>query len=147
MEPRAGGPTTIVFTFSDNVAATDGTLDANEFTISNASFSSASISGNMLTLNLSSVVDQSVVSVTLHGIVDSNGDALSGDNDVEIRALVGDANQDQIVDGNDFTAVKAHAGQPLNQMSGNFLFDLNVNGLIARPDGHVVRVNRAHTVQ
>ncbi|MBA3963213.1 MAG: hypothetical protein H0X40_15115 [Chthoniobacterales bacterium] len=146
VEPRLGGPTTIVFTFSDNIVAADGMISSNEFTIVNATFSSASISGNELTLNLSNAIDQSVVSVTLNGINDTNNNPLTGDNDVAIRALVGDANQDQIVDGNDFTAVKAHAGQPLDQMSGNFLFDLNVNGVIARPDGHVVRVNKDHTV-
>jgi uncharacterized delta-60 repeat protein len=146
VEPRLGGPTTIVFTFSDNITAADGMISSNEFTITNATFGSASISGDELTLNLSNVIDQSVVSVTLNGIDDTNHNPLTGDNDVAIRALVGDANQDQIVDGNDFTAVKAHAGQPLDQMSGNFLFDLNINGVIARPDGHVVRVNKDHSV-
>ena len=46
VEPRANGPTTIVFAFSRDIAATDGTISSNEFTIVNATYSSASISGN-----------------------------------------------------------------------------------------------------
>jgi len=87
----AGGPTAVVFTFSDNVVAADGMISSNEFTIANATFSSASISGNELTLNRTGVIDQSVVSVTLNGIDDTDGNPLTGDNDVQIRALVGDA--------------------------------------------------------
>ncbi|MGN6727752.1 MAG: rhamnogalacturonan lyase B N-terminal domain-containing protein, partial [Tepidisphaeraceae bacterium] len=51
IEPRIGGGSTLVFTFSEPVHALDGTLSANEFSIQNAAFSSASISGNTLTLN------------------------------------------------------------------------------------------------
>jgi hypothetical protein len=117
VEPRANGPTTIVFAFNGNIAAADGMISSNEFTIVNATYSSAAISGNQLTLNLSSVVDQSVVSVTLNGIDDTNGNPTTGDNDVEIRALVGDADQDHTVAKTDLQAVKAHARQPLDQMS------------------------------
>ena len=45
VEPRANGPTTIVFAFNRDVAAADGMISANEFTITNAAFSSASITG------------------------------------------------------------------------------------------------------
>ena len=146
VEPRANGPTTIVFTFSDNVVATDGTIDSNEFTITNATFSNASISANTLTLNLSGVIDQSVVSVTLNGIQNTSGNPLTGDNDIEIRALVGDANQSQVVDKPDLQGVKDHAGEPLDQMSGNYLFDLDLDGTIGRGDGRVIKMNKLHTV-
>ena len=146
VEPRANGPTAIVFGFSGDIVAADGMISSNEFTIVNATFSSAVISGSELTLDLSAVTDQSIVSVTLNGINDLDGNALSGDNDVEIRALVGDANQDRNVTIDDSRAVKAHGGQPLDQMSGNYLFDLDLNGVIAKKDGRVVRINRGHTV-
>jgi hypothetical protein len=55
--------------------------------------------------------------VTLNGIDDTNGNPTTGDNDVEIRALVGDADQDHTVAKTDLQAVKAHARQPLDQMS------------------------------
>lgn len=146
VEPRAGGPTQVVFTFSENVIAADGMISANEFTIANASFNSASISGNQLTLNLSSVVDQSVVSVGLNGIGSTDGVPLSGDNDVEIRVLLGDTDQNQIVDKPDLQGVKLHAGEALDQVSGNYLFDLDLNGVIGRVDGRIVRLNKSHNV-
>ena len=55
-------------------------------------------------------------------------------------------NQDQIVNVSDLMAVKAHAGQPLDQMSGNFLFDLDHDGIIAKGDNKVVRADKLHTV-
>jgi hypothetical protein len=146
VEPRANGPTTIVFIFSDNIAAADGTIDSNEFTITNATFSSASIPANTLTLNLNGVIDQSVVSVTLNGIQNTSGNPLTGDNDIEICALVGAANQSQVVDKPDLQGVKDHAGEPLDQMSGNYLFDLDIDGTIGRGDGRVIKMNKLHTV-
>jgi hypothetical protein len=87
-----------------------------------------------------------VVSVTLNGITDTNGNALTGDNDVEIRALVGDATQNRRVSHPDSRLVNNHAGEVLDQMSGNFLLDLNLDGSISRADGQVARMNRFHTV-
>jgi hypothetical protein len=144
VEPRANGPTTIVFTLNGDIA--DGTIDSNEFTIVNATFGSASISGDQLTLNLTDVVDQSVVGVTLNGINDTNGNPVTGDTDAEIRALVGDAKQDRSVGLPDAQGVKMHLGVALDQTSENFLFDLDLNGTIARRDIRVIRANKAHTV-
>ena len=121
-------------------------ISSNEFTITNATYSSASISGNMITLNLTNVIDQSVVSVTLNGIDDTNNNPLTGDKDVEIRALAGDASQNQTVDKPDLQGIKDHVGQPLDQMSGNYLFDLDLDGVIGKLDGRVVKINKGHTV-
>ncbi|MBA3961301.1 MAG: hypothetical protein H0X40_05290 [Chthoniobacterales bacterium] len=144
VEPRAGGPTTLVFTFSEDVEAADGMISSNEFTITNATYSSASISGNMITLNLINVIDQSVVSVTLNGISDTSNNALTGDSDVEVRALFGDANQDQTVDKPDLQGINSHLGQTLDQT--NYLDDLNLDGAITRKDGRIVQMNKLHTV-
>ncbi len=144
VEPRAGGPTTLVFTFSDNVVAADGMISANEFTVTNAAFSTAAISGNTLTLQLSGVVDQSVVSVALHGLNDSHGAPLTGDNDVEIRALAGDANQSRVVDRSDFQLLRTQKGHPLDQT--NFLLDLNLDGVIGKADAQAIRQNKLHSV-
>lgn len=146
MEPRANGPTTVVFDFSEDIVAADGTIDSNEFTIVNATFSSAVISGNTLALNLTGATDQSVVSVTLSGIQDTSGNILTGDRDVEIRALVADANQDRSVGSADAQGVKMHLGETLDQTSENFLFDLDLDGTIARRDTRVIRANKAHSV-
>ena len=138
------GPTTIIFTFSDDVVAADGQLDSNEFAISNAAFGSASIAGNVLTLNLTNVVDQSVVQIALNGITGASGQPLVGDNDVEIRALTADANQDQTVDRGDIQLLRAHAGEPVSQ--SNYLLDLDLDGMIGAGDARLVRMNKLHMV-
>src|SRR5205823_1838069 len=60
VEPRLGGPTTLVFTFSEPIRAADGAVGANEFSIVHATFSAATIAGTTLTLNLSGIADQSL---------------------------------------------------------------------------------------
>jgi predicted outer membrane repeat protein len=144
VEPRTDGPTTLILTFSDNVVASDGTIDGNEFAIMNASFAGASSTGNQITLNLTNVIDQSVVSVALSGIESNEGTALSGDNDVEIRALLGDANQDRIVDRADIASLRAHRNQNVDE--DNFVLDLDLNGTVGPHDGRIVRGNKLHTV-
>jgi hypothetical protein len=119
-------------------------ISSNEFTIANAIFSSASISGNELTLNLSGVVDQSVVTIALNGINSTGGTPLSGDNDVEIRALLADANQDRAVGRPDLMLLRTHKGQIVN--SSNFVLDLDLDGLIGKGDNRLVGMNRSHSV-
>lgn len=36
--------------------------------------------------------------------------------------------------------------EPLDQMSGNYLFDLDLDGTIGRGDGRVIKMNKLHTV-
>ncbi len=144
VEPRSGGPSQIIFTFSDDVVASDGMISANEFTITNATYSSASISGNQLTLNLTGIVDQSVVTIALSGIESTGGDPLTGDNDVAIRALLGDANQNQVVDRPDITLLRAHMNEAVDNT--NFVLDLDLNGIVGPHDGRIVRQNKTHTV-
>jgi hypothetical protein len=144
VEPRSGGPTQVIFTFSDDVFASDGMISANEFTITNATFSSASISGNEITLNLSGVVDQSIVTIALSGLENASGDSLSGDNDLAIRALLGDVNQNRVVDRPDTMLLRAHMNEPVN--GSNFVFDLDLNGTVGPHDGRIVRMNKRHAV-
>lgn len=63
---------------------------------------------------------------------------------MEIGALLGDANQNRFVNRADAGALKWHMGEPLNQASGNFVLDLNLNGAIDRSDARIVRKNGAH---
>jgi hypothetical protein len=144
VEPRTGGPTEVIFTFSSNIVASDGMISSNEFAITNATFSSASISSNELTLNLTNVIDQSVVTIAINGIEDTAGNGLNGDNDIAIRALFADVNQDKVVDRSDFTLVAQHQRESVD--SNNFLLDLDLDGLIRRVDGYLVKQNRHHTV-
>jgi PKD repeat protein len=143
VEPRSGGPATLVFTFNKDVAAADGTLSANEFTLTNATYASAAIVSSNLTLNLTNVVDQSRVTVVLNGISDLAGNLLAGTNAVRIRALYGDCNLNGTVSAPDVQYVKNRLLQTVN--SGNFQADLNCSGTISAPDLQAVKNNLLHT--
>ena len=128
VEPRVDGPTTIVFTFNHDIAAADGDFNCSEVTVTGADCIGAGASANRLRVHLRAVVDQSIVHVTLNGITDLAGHPLTGDNDVEIRALVGDINQNRNVYNNDYLILHNHDGEGTNP--GNFLADLDLNGAV-----------------
>lgn len=145
VEPRSGGPTTILFTFSDNITTVDGTLGSTNFSIANATFSDASITGNTLTLNLVSVLDSSLVLVSLNGIIDLASNALSGTDSLAIRALCGDVNQNGSATIGDMQAVKYRVGQAVS--TANFLCDVNLNGSITIGDMQAVKYNLFHEIK
>jgi hypothetical protein len=137
VEPRASGPTTLVLYFTENVTAADGVVNGNEFAIMNATYSSASISGNTVTLNLTNVVNQSVVSVSINGITSISGTTLMGDSDIEVRALVGDTNGSTSVNATDISQAKSKVG---NIVSGsNFWHDVTVDGNLNTSDVLLVK--------
>jgi len=128
VEPRRNGPTQVLFTFNKEMMPADGTLDATEFVLTNATFVSASIVSSNLTLNLTNVVDQSLVTVVMNGISDLAGNPLSGDRDVVFGALYRDVNGSRTVDVVDFQQTKWRLGQTAN--STNYWFDINCSGKI-----------------
>jgi PKD repeat protein len=144
VEPRLRGPTELLFTFNKDVTVADGTLDATEFALTNASYLSAAIVTSNLTLNLTNAVDQSQVTVVLNGLSDLFGNPLAGTNAVRIRALYGDATQSGSVTVSDLQFVKNRLLQPLS--SSNFLADLNLSGTITVSDLQVVKNNLLHSV-
>ncbi len=144
IEPRLNGPDTLVFTFSEPIKAAAGTLGAPNFMIGNGAFASASLSGNTLTLSLSGVVDQSVVSVALNALTDLAGNALAGVSTLNIQALYGDVNQSGSVSVSDLQGVKNHLLQPVD--ATDYLFDVNGSGAIGVSDLQAVKNNLLHSV-
>ena len=144
VEPRLNGPNTLVFNFTQNIAIVSGTPGASNFTITNGTFAGATISGSTLTLNLSGVVDQSMVTVGLNGITGAAGGALTGVSTVSVRSLYGDVNQTGSVGVSDLQGVKNHLLQPLD--GSNYLFDVNQSGSISVSDMQVVKNNLLHGV-
>ncbi len=124
----------LVLTFSKTIkgAGTGGAATPGQFVVNNAVISAASISGNVLTLTLSAMTDQSVVSIALIGITDASGNALAGPDTLYLRALAGDVNQNQSVSIGDLQAMKNQIGQTVN--SSNFLDDVNCDGIISVGD-------------
>ena len=143
VEPRISGPTQLVFTFNKAMAAADGTLDATEFTLTNATFVSANIVTSNLTLNLTSVVDQSKVTVVMNGLTDLAGNLLSGTNAVLVRSLYGDVNQSGTVNGVDLQQVKNNLLTTLTP--ANFLCDVNCSGTINAVDLQQIKNNLLHS--
>ena len=143
VEPRLSGPTQLVFTFNKAMAAADGTLDATEFTVTNATFVSASIVTSNLTLNLTSVVDQSKVTVVMNGLTDMAGNPLSGTNAVIVRSLYGDVNQSGTVNAVDLQQVKNNLLTTLTP--SNFLCDVNSSGTINAVDLQQIKNNLLHS--
>ncbi|MBI5820397.1 MAG: hypothetical protein HZA88_15625, partial [Verrucomicrobia bacterium] len=133
-----------LFTFNKEMMAADGTLDASEFTLTNATYVSASILSSNLTLNLTNAVDQSKVTVVLNGLSDLAGNALVGTNAVKIRSLYGDANQSGTVNIADMQVIKFKLASAVS--ATNFLYDVNLNGLINIADMQVVKTLLSHTV-
>ncbi|HEV7300323.1 MAG TPA: right-handed parallel beta-helix repeat-containing protein [Tepidisphaeraceae bacterium] len=137
VEPRLNGASQLVFTFSEPVKAVDGTLSGNEFSITNATFASASVSGNTLTLNLSSVVNQRYSAITFSGLTGLWGNLFSGAATLSVGNLLGDVNGNRSVTGSDQLLVKNGLLQPVTK--ANFLMDLNLSGSITGADQLLVK--------
>jgi len=132
IEPRLGGASQLVFTFSEPIVATDGAIGGNEFSISNATYSSATISGNTLTLNLSGVANARYAMISFTGLTGLSGNLVGGSTTLTVGNLLGDVNQNGSVTGSDQLLVKSRLLQPIT--SSNFLADLNLNGSVTGAD-------------
>jgi len=132
IEPRmAGGGHTIAFVFDRPVAAF-GVQTAMDQTGQIVPLQLATGASNEIVLVLSSVSDQSRVSLTVAGV---NG-AL--DVSAVLGFLLGDVSDSRRVTAGDISAVKARRGQPTDAV--NFRSDVNVSGSIDGADLSAVRV-------
>ena len=128
VEPRRGGPTTVVLSFSEVVIADDGVLDFSEFLVMGAAFRSVTVGagGRELVVTLSDAADGAIVTVGVGDVSDAAGNAVAGDVDVAVRALWGDANGSGVVDAVDVLAVRRAVALPLTDATA--VFDLDLNG-------------------
>lgn len=127
VEPRAGGTQKVLMTFNVNVAAADGTPSCNDVTLIGGTCTGVSISGAVVTINLTSQVN-SCVSVRASGIVDGGGNPIDGYDSVLINNHPGDVNANGPVNILDLQAIKNQLNQPVG--SSNFRLDVNCNGTI-----------------
>jgi uncharacterized delta-60 repeat protein len=134
VEPRAIGTShRLVYQF--NIAPGDpGTasmVDASGQIVGDAQ---AEASGMEVIVTMTGIADRQRVKVTLSGV----GGLLQVP--ATIGFLLGDVGSTRAVTASDISAVKAHAGQPVN--GNNFRFDLNASGTVDQADIAVVK-NRA----
>jgi hypothetical protein len=136
IEPRIGGIPgnhQIMFTFANNVSlASAGVIPAQ-----NGAGRLAGppiVNGNRITLNLTDVTNQQVLTVQLTGVSDG---LVSSDLTIPIGILAGDANADQRVNVADVNRTKAASGHLVNR--NNFRFDVNLDGQINVDDTNLVK--------
>ncbi len=138
VEPRViGAGHRIVFQF-DRAVATVGsvaTLDINGNPIGTAT---SAISGNEVTVTLTSVADISRVTVLVNGV---NG-TLSVS--ASIGFLVGDVNNSRTVNASDISGVKARSGVSID--ATNFKYDLNISGAINTSDISAVKARSGNSL-
>ncbi|MDB5296781.1 MAG: hypothetical protein JWO31_2764, partial [Phycisphaerales bacterium] len=144
VEPRSGGPTTLVLTFSAGVTAADGFLDAGDLLVSNATVADVSVAGATLTLQLTGAVDASTVTVDLSRLADLAGNGLGGTQAVAVRTLWGDANGSGAVNVNDVNLAKSRSGQALSAL--NYLTDLNASGDVNVNDANIAKSRSGRSV-
>jgi hypothetical protein len=144
IEPRRGGPTTFRFLFDKPVNALDGSLDANDFQIDDATFRSAQVAGSVLTLELDDVLDRSLITVSLTGFAGLDGSTVQGQTTVRARALYGDANGDGIVNAIDLGVLRSRVSRP--PTGAGLLFDLDLDGVVTATDLLLVRRRAGNTV-
>jgi hypothetical protein len=135
VEPRKGGATTLRLVFSEALVAADGLLNAGEFTLTNATFTSAAVetAGGLfvVTLELGGVIDRRLVTVALKGLADAAGNALAGDVDVAVRSVFGDVDGSGTVTSLDVLAIRGGQYRP---GAWNYLLDIDLSGAVNAVD-------------
>ncbi len=137
-EPRRGvpGEYQVVLTFSAPVTFSTPTTDGG-------TIASTTTAGNVVTVNLTGVPDQRTTTVSLPGTTSGGASATIN---VPLPVLIGDSNDDGLVNAGDAQQTKARSGQIATDEEGprNFRSDLNCDGVINGGDAIIARANSGH---
>lgn len=134
IECRTGGSSnnyTLVLTFPSPVTVSGAAVSSGIGTVT-----SASASGNEVTVHLIGVSNAQRITVKVHGLNDGTD---PGEITVPMHVLAGDVSGDGVVNSVDITEVRRESGQPTT--SANFRRDLTADGSINSADLTVVRRN------
>ncbi len=132
----------IKLTFSEPMEAIDGDVElADEVVISQGDGGAYFISDTELEIFLISIpANQTCLSITLSGLRSSlTGLSLTGDNDVHVGALYGDANRNKTVNTQDLSRVKSQLFQAVTDANADC--DVNCSNTINTVDLSVVKAN------
>src|SRR5207253_1211588 len=105
--------------------------------VTNATFSSATISGSTLTLALANVVNKKYSAITLAGLSDLAGNTLTGTATLTVGNLYGDVNGTATVNSTDIAIIKSKSGVAVTATS--YLYDITASGAINSTDIAVVK--------
>ena len=135
IECRSGGTVgeqTLLFTFVRDISSVDVSVVAGIGSVSG----NPSIFANQLRVNLTGVADEQTLTLALTNILDVQGQSLPNTN-VTIGFLVGDTNNDALVNASDVTQTKASVGQTVDD--SNLRSDVNADGIINALDVSFVK--------
>jgi hypothetical protein len=125
----AGGNYTLIFTFTSPITFSSASVCSGIGTVS-----SASVSGNQITVNLSGATSAEIVTICLGNV---NDGTVSGNVSFPLRVLVGDTNGNGAVNASDVSQTKSKSGQPVD--ATNFREDVTVNNSINASDVSLVK--------
>ena len=135
IEPRRGGGAgfnthQVIVTFANtvtvggvSVASSDGMAAATQ-----------SVSGAVVTVNLTAVADVQTITITLANV---NDGTTTGDVVIPMGVLVGDTNNNGVVNAGDTSQTKGRSGQATD--ATNFRSDVNTDGIINAGDTSAVK--------
>jgi uncharacterized delta-60 repeat protein len=129
---NSGGNHALVFTFSSNPVSGDVSIMSGTAAISGT----PTYNNNTMTVNLSGVADEQMLTLMLSNVTDSSSRVMANTT-VSVNMLVGDTNANGVVNASDVSQTKARFGQTLN--ATNFRSDVNASGTINASDGSMVK--------
>jgi hypothetical protein len=127
IECRSGGATNdyqMIVNFATSVTVGSASVTSGTGTVS-----SFSVSGSVVTVNLTGVTNVQRITVTLHSV---NDGTYMGDVPISMGVLVGDVNGNATVNASDVSLTKSQVGNPVT--GSNFREDVNANGSISATD-------------
>jgi hypothetical protein len=128
----ANGNHTLIFTFKSNLASGEVSVTGGGGTISGA----PTMSGNIMTVNLTNVPNAQRTTLTLHNMKDVANQILP-DTSVTVGFLLADTTGNGSVVSSDVSQTKFQSGQAVS--AANFRTDVNVNGSINGTDVSLVK--------
>ena len=132
IECRSGGGSnsyTIVFTFTNNVSVQNATVTAGAGSVTNFV-----VVGNVVTVNLTGIINAQTITVTLSSVSDGTN---TSDVEAAMSVLLGDTNADRFVDSVDTSQTKSQSGNAVG--ASNCREDVNVDGFIDAVDVSFVK--------
>ena len=133
-------PTNVTVTGNPQAQVTLGTGTIGSGGVSNGGM--VTVSGNTVTIPLTSVADQQTINVTLNGV--NSVDQPAFNVVIPMSRLLGDTNGNRAVNAGDVSQTKGRLGQAVTTV--NFRSDVNANGSINAGDVGIVKANTGHAV-
>ena len=130
-------------TLSSVTVTTNNPNDANNTPPPSATFTGNNSS--VIVVDLHDIPDQRRLTITLNGVVDSNGNG-PGPVTVPMGVLYGDCDQSARVDSNDVTLTRQNSLQPVTKTPPTFEEDVDLSDRIDSNDVTVTRQNALHSL-